>query len=38
MTHVRAIAEETASTMVAKLTGETPDAREVGGALEDATV
>jgi F-type H+-transporting ATPase subunit b len=38
MTHVRAIAEETASAMVVKLTGQTPDAKEVDGALEDATV
>jgi F-type H+-transporting ATPase subunit b len=38
MTNVRTIAEETASAMVAKLTGQTPAAGEVGGALEDATV
>ena len=33
MTHVRAIAEETAQAIVAKLTGQTPGAGEVGGAL-----
>ena len=38
MTHVHAVAEETTSAMVAKLTGETPGAGEVGGALENATV
>lgn len=38
MTHVRTVAEDTASAMVAKLTGQTPNAGEVGGALEDATV
>ena len=37
MTHVRGIAEDTASAMVAKLTGQTPGAGEVAGALEDAT-
>ena len=37
MTHVRAIAEETAAAMVTKLTGETPAAQEVAGALEDAS-
>jgi F-type H+-transporting ATPase subunit b len=38
MTHVRGIAEETAAALVTKLTGETPAAQEVTGALEDASV
>jgi F-type H+-transporting ATPase subunit b len=35
MTHVREIAEATAAEIVAKLTGEAPDPKDLAGALED---